>query len=63
VIAVEQEADEARRRTERCLVREVGDAGALHACTELLRTLEESTNALMKAVYVLHDNTLEELRR
>jgi hypothetical protein len=63
VIAVEQEADDALRRTERCLVREVKDAGALHACTELSRTLEESTNALMKAVYILHDNTLEELRR
>jgi uncharacterized protein Yka (UPF0111/DUF47 family) len=63
VIAVEQEADEARRRTERDLVREVGDAGALHACTGLLSAIEGSTNALMKAVYVLHDNTLEELRR
>jgi hypothetical protein len=41
----------------------VKDAGALHACTELSRTLEESTNALMKAVYILHDNILEELRR
>lgn len=63
VIALEQEADDALRRTERCLVREVRDAGALHACTELSRILEESTNSLMKAVYVLHDNTLEELRR
>ena len=63
VIAVEEEADDARRRTERSIVREVRDPGAMHACTELSRTLEESTNALMKAVYILRDNTLEEVRR
>jgi hypothetical protein len=63
VIAVEEEADDARRRTERSIVREVRDPGAMHACTELSRTLEESTNALMKAIYILRDNTLEEVRR
>lgn len=63
VIAIEQECDDAHRRTERCLVQEVRKAGPLHACTQLSLAIEESVNALMKAVYVLHDNILEELRR
>ncbi len=63
VIAIEQECDDAYRRTERSLLQEVRKAGPLHACTQLSLAIEESTNALMKAVYVLHDNILEELRR
>ena len=63
VIAIEQECDDAYRRTEGCLIREVDQAGVLYACTQLSLAIEGSTNALMKAVFVLHDNTLEELRR
>ncbi|HOT94622.1 MAG TPA: hypothetical protein PK089_05475 [Methanoregulaceae archaeon] len=63
VIALEQECDEAWRRFERTLLIEQPDGPSLRVYAELSRTIEESTNALMKSVYVLHDNIFGEVRR
>lgn len=63
VIALEQECDDAWRRLERTLIVERPDSSALRAYAELSRMIEESTNSLMKAVYVLHDNMFVEMRR
>lgn len=63
VIAIGQDCDAARRRTERSLVAEVREAGTLHVCAGLLRTLAASAGALTKAGRLLRDSTLAELRR
>ncbi|MEN6517621.1 MAG: hypothetical protein ABFC38_05445 [Methanospirillum sp.] len=63
VITIEQDCDEARRRVERLILTECPDYRAIRTYAELTRTIEESTNALMKAVFILHDNILEEAGR
>lgn len=63
VIGLEQECDNAWRRLERALLVEQPDSTSLRVYAELSRLIEESTNALMKAVYVLHDNIFGEMRR
>ncbi|KAF5058819.1 hypothetical protein DSECCO2_342480 [anaerobic digester metagenome] len=63
VIALEQECDDAWRRLERTLLVDQSDSTSLRVSAELSRMIEESTNSLMKAVYVLHDNIFGEMRR
>ncbi len=63
VITIEQECDEAWRRVERLVLTDCPDYRAIRTYAELTRAIEGSTNALMKAVYILHDKILEEAGR
>ncbi len=63
VIELEQECDDAWRRTQLQVVEESAHPGFLQVSTTLSLMLEESINSLMKAVWVLHDNFLEEVAR
>jgi len=59
VISIERECDEALRRSEKIILMESTDHKELQVFLEIARTIEESTNSLMKAVYIIRDNTLE----
>ncbi len=62
VIEIGQETEVARWRTERSMLAEVREAGAIHACSGLLLALAASIRALAKAARLLRDGTLTELR-
>jgi hypothetical protein len=59
VIGIERECDEALRQSEKIILMEATDHKELQVFLEIARTVEESTNSLMKAVYIIRDTTLE----
>lgn len=61
VIGLERECDEALRRSEKMILVESTDYKEMQVFLEVSRSIEESTNSLMKAVYVIRDNILEEI--
>ena len=61
VISCEQEADDALRNAERIILMEAGDFKEMRVFFEIARFLEDSTNSLMKAAFVLKENVLESL--
>ncbi len=61
VISMEREADEALRTTERVILAETTDYKELLVFFEIARIIEDSTNSLMKAAFVLRNNILESL--
>ena len=63
VITLERDCDEALRRAEKTLYIESSDFKELRVCSELARIIEESTNSLMTAVYIVHDHILEDMSR
>jgi uncharacterized protein Yka (UPF0111/DUF47 family) len=63
VLTLEREADEAFRKTQKIIVKESTDFKQLWIDNELARVVEESTNSLMKAVYIMRDNILESVNR
>jgi uncharacterized protein Yka (UPF0111/DUF47 family) len=63
VISLEQECDEALRQAEKAIIVESTDYKELRVYFELARIIEESTNSLMKAVYIMHDTILEGMNR
>jgi uncharacterized protein Yka (UPF0111/DUF47 family) len=63
VISLEHECDEALRQTEKAIIFESTDYKELRVYFELARIIEESTNSLMKAVYIMHDTILEGMNR
>jgi uncharacterized protein Yka (UPF0111/DUF47 family) len=63
VISLEHECDEALRQTEKAIVFESTDYKELRVYFELARIIEQSTNSLMKAVYIMHDEILEGMNR
>ncbi|MFA4824054.1 MAG: hypothetical protein WC593_02740 [Methanoregula sp.] len=63
VIGLEHECDEALRKTGKIIFKESQDFRELEVYRELARLIEESTNSLMKAVYIMHDHILEEMNR
>jgi uncharacterized protein Yka (UPF0111/DUF47 family) len=63
VISVEHECDKALRETEKTILSESTDYKELRMYFELARIIEESTNSLMKAVYIMHDSILESMNR
>ena len=63
VMSLEKECDESRRKTVQGILRESeGNKGFL-VCFELARSIEASTNSLIKAAGIMHDNILESMRR
>jgi uncharacterized protein Yka (UPF0111/DUF47 family) len=63
VLLLEHECDEALRQTEKAILTESTDYKELRVYFELARIIEESTNSLMKAVYIMHDAILEGVNR
>ena len=59
VISLERECDDALRQSEKIILQESTDHKELQVFLEIARNIEESTNSLMKAVYVIRDTTLE----
>ena len=63
VLSLEREEDEALRRTQKTILKESADFKELAVHFELARTIEESTNSLMKAVHTMRDHILESVNR
>ena len=63
VLSLEHDCDEALRNTEKTIYLESKNFKELQVYSELARIIEESTNSLMTAVYIIHDNILEEMSR
>jgi len=61
VISVEREADDALRSAEKVILAETTDYKELWVFFEISRVIEDSTNSLMKAAFVLRNNILESL--
>ncbi len=63
MVGLEQECDEALRQAEKTILLESADYREMRVAFEIARTVEESTNASMKAAYILRDNILEGMGR
>jgi uncharacterized protein Yka (UPF0111/DUF47 family) len=63
VLSLEHDCDEALRKAEKTIYLESKNFRELRVYSELARIIEESTNSLMSAVYIIHDNILEEMSR
>jgi uncharacterized protein Yka (UPF0111/DUF47 family) len=63
VVGLERECDEALRRSQKVILVESTDYKELQVYFELTRTIEESTNSLMKAAYRLRDTIIEDMNR
>jgi len=63
VLSIEHECDEALRVAEKTIIGESTDYRELRINFELARLIEQSTNSLMKAVYIMHDTILEGMNR
>jgi len=62
MVGLEQDCDEALRNTEKTILEETADFKEMRIAFELARTIEESTNAAMKAAFIIKDNILEGLK-
>jgi len=63
VIGSERKCDDALRRSEKSILTESTDYREMMIFFEIARTIEESTNSLMKSVYILRDRILEGMNR
>jgi hypothetical protein len=63
VIGLERECDEALRRSEKSILTESTDYREMMIFFEIARMIEESTNSLMKSVYIIRDRILEGMNR
>lgn len=63
VVNLERVCDEAVRKTEKTIFEKSGDHKELTLYLEIARNIEESTNSLMKAAFILRDNVLQEVTR
>jgi hypothetical protein len=63
VIGYERECDEALRRSEKSILTQSTDYREMMIFFEIARTIEESTNSLMKSVYIIRDLILEGMNR
>lgn len=59
MLGLEQECDEALRNTEKTILEESRDFREMRITIEMARSIEESTNAAMKAAFIIKDNILE----
>lgn len=59
VVNLEQECDDALRKAERTVFEQSGDFRESWLAFSLARDIEESTNSLMKAAYVVRDSILQ----
>jgi hypothetical protein len=63
VIGFERECDDALRLSEKSILTESTDYREMMIFFEIARTIEESTNSLMKSVYIIRDHILEGMNR
>ncbi len=63
IIGMEKECGEARRKTVQRILREDEGDKEFLVYFELARSIEASTNSLIRAAGIIHDNILESLRR
>jgi uncharacterized protein Yka (UPF0111/DUF47 family) len=63
VIGLEHDCDVALRECEKTIFTKSRGFRELEMYRELARLIEESTNSLMKAVYIMHDHIIGELNR
>ena len=63
VVNLERVCDDAVRKTEKTIFEKSDDQKELTLYLEIARNIEESTNSLMKAAFILRDNVLQEVTR
>ena len=63
VVGLERECDEELRKAQKTVLVETSDYKELWLFSEIARTIEESTNSMMKAAFLLRDAMLEQMSR
>ncbi|MCU0632287.1 MAG: hypothetical protein MUC66_04845 [Methanolinea sp.] len=63
VLSLEHQSDEALRLAQKTILVESRDWKEMQVYGDLARTIEESTNSLMKAVFLLRDDIMERMNR
>ncbi|MBP1929318.1 uncharacterized protein Yka (UPF0111/DUF47 family) [Methanolinea mesophila] len=63
VVGLERECDEELRKAQKSILMETTDYKELWLFSEIARTVEESTNSMMKAAFLLRDAMLEQMSR
>jgi uncharacterized protein Yka (UPF0111/DUF47 family) len=63
VLSLEHECDNALRLAEKAIITDSTDFRELRVYFDLARTIEASTNSLMKSVFIMHDTILEGMNR
>lgn len=63
VLSLEHQSDEALRLAQKNILVESRDWKEMQVYGELARTVEESTNSMMKAVYLIRDDIMERMNR
>lgn len=63
VLSFEHQSDEALRQAQKTVLVESKDWKEMQVYSDLARTIEESTNSMMKAVYIIKDEIMERMNR
>ncbi len=63
VLSLEHRSDEALRLAQKTVLVESKDWKEMQVYGDLARTIEESTNSMMKAVYIIRDEIMERMNR
>lgn len=63
VLSLEHRSDEALRLAQKIVLVESKDWKEMQVYGDLARTIEESTNSMMKAVYIIRDEIMERMNR
>jgi len=63
VLSLEHQSDEALRLSQKTILVESKDWKEMQVYGDLARTIEESTNSMMKAVYLIRDDIMERMNR
>lgn len=63
VLSLEHQSDEALRLAQKTILVESRDWKEMQVYSDLARTIEESTNSMMKAVFLLRDDIMERMNR
>ena len=63
VLSLEHQSDEALRLAQKAILVESRDWKEMQVYGDLARTIEESTNSMMKAVYIIRDDIMERMNR
>jgi hypothetical protein len=63
VVSLERDCDEALRRAEKTILISSTDYKELQVSFQLAQFIEESTNSLMRAVYIMRDTIFERMNR
>ena len=63
VLSLERQADDALRLAQKTILVESRDWKEMQVYSDLARTIEESTNSLMKAAFLIRDDIMERMNR